>query len=141
MRAVIDTNVFLVMVSKYSQHHWLFQAFLAETFDLPVTNEILTEYEEKFTEHWDDETAIENLDLILNAPNSFFCIPHFRFNLIKHDPDDNKFADCAIAANADYLITFDKHFNILKSIDFPKVTVVHPNEFKQILLDRNLIEP
>lgn len=141
MRAVIDTNVFLVMVSKYSEHHWLFRAFLTEVFDLPVTNEILTEDEEKFSEHWDEGTAHENLDLILNAPNSFFCITHFRFNLIKHDPDDNKFTDCSVAANADYLVTFDKHFNVLKTLDFPKITVVHPDEFKRLLLDRKLIEP
>jgi len=35
------------------------------------------------------------------------------------DEDDNKFVDCAIAANAGYLITHDKDFNILKQTDFP----------------------
>jgi predicted nucleic acid-binding protein len=49
---------------------------------------------------------------------------YYHWQLIKQDPDDNKFADCAIAANADYLVTNDKHFNVLKQIQFPKLTVI-----------------
>ena len=49
------------------------------------------------------------------------------------DADDNKFADCAIAANADYLITNDKDFNILKQINFPKISVVTIQEFKDVV--------
>lgn len=139
MRVVIDTNVFLVMVSKHSEHHWLFQSFLSEVFEICITNEILAEYEEKFNEHWDETAATENIDLILNAPNSSFSTIYFQFTLIKDDPDDNKFADCFVASGADYLITFDKHFNVLKTNQFPRITVVTPDEFKQILLDRNLL--
>lgn len=36
--------------------------------------------------------------------------PEWR-NAITHDPDDNKFFDVAVAANADYLVTKDAHFN------------------------------
>ena len=50
-----------------------------------------------------------------------------------HRYDDNKFVDCAIASNAHYLATNDKHFNILKGIEFPKVQVINVNEFSQIL--------
>jgi DUF1016 N-terminal domain len=35
--------------------------------------------------------------------------------------DDNKFVDIAIASNADYIITNDKHFKILSKISFTKV--------------------
>jgi len=50
------------------------------------------------------------------------------------DADDNKFADCAIAANADYRITNDRDFNILKRINFPKISVVTIQEFEKILV-------
>lgn len=141
MRLLIDTNVFLVIVSKHSKHHWLFQAFLQEVFELAITNEILVEYEEQFTKNWDEIVATEAVNLILDAPNLVFCDIYFYFNLINDDPDDNKFADCAIASGADYLVTFDRHFNALKHINFPKINVVHPDEFKQLLLDRNLLQP
>ena len=47
--------------------------------------------------------------------------------------DDNKFADLAISGNVDYLVTNDKHFNVLKSLNFPTVQVVDLEEFRKIL--------
>gem|GEM_PF-3916758 len=41
----------------------------------------------------------------------------------------NKFVDCAIVANTDYIVTSDHHYDVLKYIDFPKVHVLHPEEF------------
>ena len=46
------------------------------------------------------------------------------FNLISVDPDDNKFVDCAVAANAKFVVTDDGHFDVLKQIDFPKVNII-----------------
>ena len=40
--------------------------------------------------------------------------PAFRFHLITADPDDDKFADCAIAAEADFIITEDHHFEVMR---------------------------
>lgn len=45
----------------------------------------------------------------------------------------NKYADAAISNNADYLVTNDAHFNILKQIDFPKVNVLSAQQFLEIL--------
>ena len=46
----------------------------------------------------------------------------------------NKFADLAIAANADYLVTNDKDFNSLKTLEFPKLSIVNIEEFRKIVL-------
>ena len=54
----------------------------------------------------------------------------YSFNLINEDEDDNKFADCAIAANATYLVSNDRHFEVLNQIDFPKVNWVTLADFK-----------
>ena len=45
------------------------------------------------------------------------------------DKDDNKFVDCAIASNAEYIVTNDTHFNVLKEIDWPKVMALTIKEF------------
>ena len=50
--------------------------------------------------------------------------PYFHFKLIIADPDDDKFVDCAIAANAKFVVTDDGHFDVLKQIDFPKVEII-----------------
>jgi predicted nucleic acid-binding protein len=37
--------------------------------------------------------------------------------------------DVAIAANADYLVTNDRHFEVLRQLEFPRVPVVSRQEF------------
>ena len=66
---------------------------------------------------------------ILNSSFVELTKPYFKFNLIAVDPDDNKFVDCAIAAGARYLVSNDRHYDILKHIDYPKVDVLSLDEF------------
>ena len=47
--------------------------------------------------------------------------------------DDNKFVDCAIAANADYLVTNDRDFSVLKKVEFPKIILIKIDEFIKVL--------
>ena len=58
---------------------------------------------------------------------------YYSWNLIEADSDDNKFADCAVSANATGIVTQDKHFNILRSIDYPKITLISIADFKSSL--------
>ncbi len=128
-KVVIDTNVFLVSISSKSKFHWIFEAILNENFFLCVTTEILDEYAEIIEQKMGYEAGETAMALIQSLPNVIFTNSFFRFNLLK-DPDDNKFVDCAIAANADFLLTHDSDFNILKSIEFPKVKVIDTNQFR-----------
>lgn len=75
------------------------------------------------------------LQIIENAVNTNFVTRYFYWNLIKTDPDDNKFIDCAIASKADFIVSHDKHFNILSLIDFPKIKVISVSEFKLLIKD------
>lgn len=43
------------------------------------------------------------------------------------------FVDYAIVANASYLVSQDHHFDVLHSIDFPKVEVIGLDEFVSLL--------
>ena len=67
-------------------------------------------------------------------PNVEKVEPFFQLRLIESDIDDNKFVDCAFASNAHYVVTDDKHFNILKTIDFPKIPVISAEEFHDLLV-------
>ena len=62
-----------------------------------------------------------------------FITPYFHFNLITADPDDNKFVDCAITANARYIVSNDKHYNILKQIPYPTIDVISIKEFAKLI--------
>ena len=62
---------------------------------------------------------------------------YYKWNLIRSDADDNKFVDCVIAGNASYLVTEDKHFDILQTIPFPKVRVLKAATFKDMVESKN----
>ncbi len=80
-----------------------------------------------------EEAANYVLQIIENSTNVVFVTKYFRWNLISVDPDDNKFVDCAICCNAKYIVTNDKHFNVLNDIGFPKVEIVDIDYFKTIV--------
>ena len=73
------------------------------------------------------------MSALLNRQNIYLTNVYFKFGLITTDPDDNKFVDCAIAANAHFIVTEDKHFEILKEIDFPQVDVIGIDAFVEQL--------
>jgi len=126
---VLDTNCLLSCLASRSKFHAVWIAFLDEKFRICVSNEIMCEYEEILARKISPTFADMIIHVILNSENVVFVHPAFRFNLITTDPDDNKFVDCAIVANADYIVSQDTHFDILKRIDFPKVNVIRIEEF------------
>ena len=50
------------------------------------------------------------LDVILNNLYISFLTLYYKFNLIKSDPNDNKFLNYAVIANAKFIMTEDRHF-------------------------------
>ena len=133
MRVVLDTNILLVCFSAKSSLHWIWQGLLENRFTLCVTTDILLEYEEVISRHINLVVASAVLDAITDLPNLQYVTKLVFWQLIDQDPDDNKFVDCAIACNAKYLVSEDKHFKVLSSIPFPKVEVIGVEEFRQQL--------
>ncbi len=128
-RVVIDTNCLLAILPSRSLYHKVWTDFLEERLEICVSNEILTEYEEILSQKTSSFFADAIIKALLNRKNLVRVSPTWRFNLISQDPDDNKFVDCAIAGQAEFLISNDKHFSELKEIDFPAVNIVTLQEF------------
>ena len=125
MRIVVDTNVLLPSLSPRSSMHWLFADILAERFTLCVTTDILNEYAEIFEEKLrSSQASIAVMDLIMTMPNLLLVNKYYFWQAIERDTDDNKFVDCAVAANARYLVSDDRHFNELKRKPLFEVKVV-----------------
>ena len=133
MRIVLDTNVLLVTLGKQSPFRWLFDAILNGTVTLLVTDDILREYEEVITRQTDSFVAENVLKAITKLPNTVVVTVYYHWQLITADPDDDKFADCAFCANADFLITHDKHFKVLQQIDFPNIVVLDIFELEKLM--------
>ena len=132
-RIVLDTNCLISSLPKKGKYYQVWQDFFANKYILCYTNEILTEYEEILTQKLGQTIAQNIIKAIIARPNTLKFDPHFQFQLITQDVDDNKFVDCAIVANAQYIVTEDKHYNVLETIDFPKVNVIDLDTFLRIL--------
>jgi uncharacterized protein len=128
-RAVVDTHCLLASLNPNSPYHRLYKLFAAEAFEWVLSNEIMTEYEEVLTRHYAASTANRVLEILLTAPNTVQQEAYYKWQLVEADSDDNKFADVAIAAGADFLVTNDRHFQPLLQLEFPRVPVVTLQEF------------
>ena len=111
----------------------IYQSLLNNIYNLYLSNEILTEYDEVISERLGCDTTDLKLKELLNLKNVYKIEPFYNWQLIEADPDDNKFVDCAIAISADYLVSNDSHFKILKDVPFPSVNVIKAEDFMVIL--------
>ena len=130
---MLDTNCLLQSLSRRGKYYDVWEAFILGKYTLCVTTEILAEYEEIIASHMSPQAAKLAIEMILRANNVRRIDAHYRFGLITVDKDDNKFVDCAIVGNAEFIVSDDKHFNVLKDIPFPHVKVKKLIEFQQEL--------
>ena len=126
---VLDTNCLLQSLSRRSPYYKVWEDFVLGKYTLCISNSILEEYEEIIASHMSPLAASIAVETILRANNVVRVDAHYQFHLITADPDDNKFVDCAIVSNAEYIVTEDKHFNVLKTKPFPVVEVRKLQEF------------
>ena len=133
MRLVLDTNSLIQCVSRRSLYHDLWLSFIDGRNQLCVTTEILNEYVEILQRETTENFASIMLEVILNNPNTLFINIFYKFNLITADPDDNKFIDCAIAAQAKYIVTEDHHYDALRDLEFPKVDIIGLDEAMRMI--------
>lgn len=129
MKAVLDINVLLISLPIKSPYRPIFEAIKMGSFEMVVSNDILFEYHEKLSEKASPSVADNVIKLLLSLTNVTRQDIPFKWGLMHNDPDDNKYADCALIANVDFLVSEDKHFNIFREIEFPSLKVIRIDEF------------
>ena len=128
-RIVLDTNCLLQSLPSNSPFHKVWTNILSGDIQLCVNTEILNEYEEILAEKTTMEIAHNVVEAIARLSTTYFQDSYYHFSLITEDSDDNKFVDCAIAADAELIVTNDKHFDILKTVEWPKLIICKNKEF------------
>ncbi len=119
MRVCLDTNSLLPLFGSRSPFGDIKNALLTGDLELAVSTPILIEYEEVITrlsgrERWRQVAALfDHLEALHGTVHRTDST--YRFHVITADPDDNKFVDCAIAAQAQFVVTDDRHFAPLAS--------------------------
>lgn len=130
---VLDTNVLLISLPKISPFRPIFDDLVNGKFELLITEGIFQEYKEIIAQKTTPEIAENLAELLVQLKNVRNITVFYQWDLIKEDSDDNKFVDCAITGNAEFIVTNDKHFNVLKSIDFPKVKIKSAKSFLELI--------
>lgn len=130
---MLDTNCLLAILPSVSPYHRVWTDLLEGNICICVSNDILEEYEEILEQKTNAEIAKSVIKLILSAPNLKKVTPTYFLHIIESDPDDNKFVDCAFCGEAELIVTNDAHFDVLKTVNFPKFTVLKLQEFVSLL--------
>ena len=127
MKAVIDTNVFVSGIFWKGKPEIILDAWISSKFILLISKPIFDEYSITFREISDgrrDDLVEKWLYLITQFSH---CIKiHQEFKLCR-DPSDNKWLNCAVSGNADFLVSGDKDLLILKNIS--NIPIIKPAEF------------
>ena len=137
MRVILDTNVLLVSLLKTSKYRPIFDSLLNKAYKLVISNDILQEYIEIIEQKTTPVIAQNLSELLINLDNVEKIEVYYKWGLISKDPDDNKFIDCAVAGNVKFVVSNDKHFKILKEIEFPSITVISSDQFLEELNKKN----
>jgi uncharacterized protein len=135
-KVVIDTNVFITIFKTDSKNRWMLEKIISGDWILCISNEIFLEYWEILEQKTNAAIAGSIVDFILIHPYVEFCESFFNWNLIKKDPDDNKFCDCCFAASASFLISNDSDFRVLKTIEFPSLPLYTSDEIFQVYKEK-----
>ena len=133
MKVVLDKNVLLISLPKRSPYHKIIRAFNNRRYDLLITTPIFLEYEEILSRKANPFIADIVLGAFLEAPNVIAVTDYYYWELIHSDHDDNKFTDAFLNGQADYLVTNDAHFNVVRNNGFPPINVISADEFLHIL--------
>lgn len=139
MIVVLDTNALVQVFGVRSPFLPLQQAILDGRVALAFSTAILLEYQEVLTRYggpgrwlrvWQVLEMTEQLHDNLRRVE-----PAYYWRLIAADPDDDKFCDCAIAAEAEWIVTEDAHFDVLKNSGH-KPQPITPEAFIREVLGR-----
>jgi putative PIN family toxin of toxin-antitoxin system len=116
-KVVFDTNVYIsAFISHGSKAEQAYLLAVRGKIELYASSAILTETAKKLREKflWDDESITDLLKHISKAAT--VLRPDIRINVLKDIPD-NRILECAKQANADLIVTGDKHLLELKSYE------------------------
>jgi putative PIN family toxin of toxin-antitoxin system len=137
LKIVIDTNVLVsALIKPESLPALVILMILNNQVMMYISDEIFQEYKQvlsrgKFGKYLNSKNIKSFLSQLKRSATEIN--PKVHVGVVKNDPADNKFLECALEAEADFFITGNiKHFPLKK---FHKTQIVTPAEFLGIMID------
>lgn len=131
-RVVLDTNIYVAAYlseSVKSPNKEIIQSWLSGEFTLVFSSFILEEIIEKFNQKSINQNlTIELIANIIALGEEVKITNKDITSMIIEDPDDDQILACAVKGNADYIVTYDPHFDILNGF-YQGVTITEALPF------------
>jgi putative PIN family toxin of toxin-antitoxin system len=128
MKVVIDTNIF---VSSFfgGNPRRIIDLWKTEKITLCLSKDILDEYIEVLQRIGlqDEDELGELLSLFKRGFNMLFTTKTPKVRVVKDDPDDDKFIECALALKAEVIVTGDKAIEAVG--EYMGVKILTPQRF------------
>ncbi len=132
LKVVIDTNVFVSgVLTKGGNPSVVIKAWRrTRKYQLFITEEIIQEVLRVMKRLNIKADIIADWDKLLRK-RAIQVVPARKIEVIREDPSDNKFLECAIESYADYIVTGDEHLKKLNK--FEGIEIVSARKFLDIL--------
>lgn len=131
MRVVLDTNVFISGIFwEGNASSEIITLWRTGKVTLVSSHAILEEFVRvlrSFKIRMDEEMIEEWQRMIIE--NGIIVEPITKLEIVKADPSDNKFFEAAVAGNAQYIVSQDRH--LLQVREYQNIQVLSPFEFLQ----------
>jgi len=133
MRIILDTNVFVSGIFWEGNFcSQIIEKWKNKKFELVSSIEIIDELVKtlrNFKIQMPEEMIEEWRNMIIE--NSTIVKPTIKLDVIKDDPDDNKFLEAGIAGDVDLIVSQDRH--LLKLGEYEGTKIVTPEKAIKII--------
>lgn len=133
LKIVFDTNIYISAFLKSGFSRELFNYAIEKKFEIFCSKVILLELENKLRKKFKIKDQDINLFILTISKVAKIVFPSQKLSVIKTDPQDNIILECALASDANLIISLDHH--LLKLKNFQKIGIVHPKTFRWIMPD------
>lgn len=131
MKIVLDSNIYIAAFLAKGLTSDIIKLGEKGELEIYTSDEILSELKNKLINKAKIEEFIVN-QLLNHLQRSFKKVkPTKKLNVVKSDSDDNKILECAVEAQANLIVSMDKHLIKLKS--YKGIGIVHPKTLTWIL--------
>jgi putative PIN family toxin of toxin-antitoxin system len=128
MRVVLDTNVLVSAIFWRGAPHQILQAWAEGKIEILCSIPILDEYRRVLEDFGKDLPDFElGAWMRFIFEHAIFINPSISLSILREDPADNRFLECAISGKADAIISGDQHLKSLRH--FEGVDILSPSEF------------
>ena len=139
IRAVLDTNVFVSAAlsrNPSSPTREVIDRWKRGEFVLLIYTSLAEEIVEKLLDHSIDAEKVGVLVETLASLAEWVEIPTEKIEALLSDPDDNVIVACVVEGGANYLVTYDPHFDSLHG-DYRGIKIVKAIPFLEVLRKEN----